>query len=98
VSALLPHFDGATTVGGGAVAILGAVVYAILRGALVPRRTLDRIVRGYEERVTEAQTREAQWREVALTASRQTDRLLVTAHVAEATLSALPTDGTGAGP
>lgn len=92
MSAFFGSLDGAVAVQGGAIAILGAVIYAILRGLLVPRATLDRIVRGYEERAAAAEVREAQWREVAMTASRQTDRLLVTARVAEATLAALPTD------
>lgn len=75
---------------GGALAILGGVILAIIRGALVPRATLDRVVRGYEDQVKAAERREAEWRAVALTATRQSDALLVAARVAEATLSALP--------
>ena len=49
---------------GGALAILGGVILAIIRGALVPRATLDRVVRGYEDQVRAAERREAEWRAV----------------------------------
>lgn len=91
MSAFLSSLSGVVAIQGGALAILAGVITAILRGALVPRATLERLV-------SAAERREAEWRSVAMTSIGQTDALLVTARVAQATLSALPTDGSEARP
>lgn len=84
---------GSLAIQGGAVGALMTVVFAIFRGLLVPRATLDVLRADLGERVRVAERTAEQWREAYLAASQQTDRLLVVARVAEQTLRALPVDG-----
>lgn len=58
---------------GGAVAMLGAVVWMILTGKLVPGRTHDRIVADKDAQISE-------WRATAEKVGAQRDALLDAAH------------------
>lgn len=64
---------------GGATALLAAVVWAIVTGKLVPRRTL-----------LDAQEQRDKWCEAAMKAMKQNNELLTGARVASDVIKALP--------
>lgn len=91
MGAILGGIDAAWLVQGGAVTLLGVVVTAILRGWLVPRRTVDTMAKQWEAQARAAERREEYWRQAHATAAAQVDALMVIGRVAEQTLRALPT-------
>lgn len=90
VGAILGEW-GSLAIQGGAVGMLGAVVFAIFRGLLVPRGTLDVLRADLEKRVATAERTAEQWRQAYFAASAQADALMVVARVTEQTMRALPT-------
>jgi hypothetical protein len=61
--------------GGALVTIVATSVLAVVRGWLVPRRSVDQLIQVQAERLAEARLREQEWR-AAWDAERQTRRIL----------------------
>lgn len=74
---------------GGAVAMLGAVVWAIIRGALVPGRTHREIVAHRDAQIATLQSANDRL-------ARQRDELLELAHLGVKVMEALPKAAEGA--
>lgn len=82
---------------GSAVTILAGVVLAIIRGWLVPRKTLEDVRADRDARVAAAEAREEQWRQAYLTGqdtirqlTQQHDELLEIGRTNSAVIQALP--------
>ena len=66
-------------------------VFAILRGWIMPKRSVDALIAELRQRAEVAEQREKQWQAAWMAASAQLDALMVVGRVAETTLRALPT-------
>jgi hypothetical protein len=80
----------------GAVGILAIAVLGILRGWLVPGRSLDRLLDVHKERLAQEKERGDEWKAAALAATaraderdKQTEQLLKVTNATVATLEAL---------
>lgn len=89
---------------GSAVTILGITVLGVLRGWLVPGRSLEQMLTLHAERLAEAHTRGDEWRQIAETAiaagaekDRQIEQLLEVGRTTNALLEGLRAASDGAG-
>lgn len=90
---------------GGAATILAMAVLAIIRGILVPRTLLDKLLTLHAERLAEASERADEWKQIATTAmaagaekDRQLETLLEVGRTTNALLEGIKRASSGERP